>query len=100
MVDHNQIGIMLETGIPVRHVARRLTVSERHVIRIKQKYNLKQGRSLAGILGTPEEHELWAVWFESLGSYSAVAYRFGVSRQAVFGKLNHPCPTVGHDLEM
>jgi len=88
-IDHEQVCTMIETGFGDKHIAKRLGISAKQVQRIRIKYGIQRGPHIGSLLNTPDEYVLWKMWFIRLNhNYSAVAYRFGISRQAVFERLN------------
>jgi len=80
---------MYMIGISRRHIARRLGYSEKHVGRIIKESGIEQRHAINDLLDSEYEHALWGAYLDSLKTYSRVAWCFGVSRQAVWEKLNN-----------
>jgi len=88
-VNEDRVVAMYETGITrPENIALRLGCSARTVRRIIKKRNPSPGTPIDKFLGTDFEYKLWEWHYRIVGSYNAVAFLFGVSRQAVWEKLN------------
>jgi len=90
IIDRTRVREMAEMGLTRKEIGRRLGCSERHVRRILSecKMNNVECKMSKGAVRA-DEHQCWRVAFAVFGSYSAVAQRFGVSRQAVYGIINN-----------
>lgn len=83
MIDHERILKMFTvTGINQANIARRLECSEKTVQRIVNGHERNQTR-VNEYLDTEYEHMLWQMYSEDGYGYGAIAYLFGVTRQAV-----------------
>lgn len=85
MVDHNRVISMAKVGIPAVEIGRRLGCSERHVRRILRDNDVKASKN--PLVGTPDETLLWHYIYIVEGNFAKVAYKMGVSRQAVHKSL-------------
>lgn len=84
-----RIAKMCKTGFSIIEIARRLGISTKTVSRHLQELNLKPTKSIAGLIDTDAEYELWRHYHKRGESLSMVAERFGVTRQAVHEKLTN-----------
>jgi predicted DNA-binding protein (UPF0251 family) len=66
-------------------IGRRLGCSERHVRRILKNNNIETSKN--PLVGTPDEPLLWHYIYIVEGNFAKVAYKMGVSRQAVHKSL-------------
>lgn len=72
-----------EIGFPTRKMAGRLRCSERQILRIVKANRFRRRSPISELIGSEDEKHLWIVYYRAHKSFSAVAMRFGVTRQAV-----------------
>lgn len=79
----DQVIAMFKTGFNKKNIAKRLGASEKQIQRILSGYDQSVTHVLNDNLGTSYERYLWLAYFRMLNSFSDVAFRFGVTRQAI-----------------
>ena len=83
IIERARVREMAESGLSQKEIAKRLHCSDRQVRRIVHGSEVMGHSSEVRRAVREDEHLCWRVAFAIEGSYSAVARRFGVSRQAI-----------------
>lgn len=77
---------MAATGCSIAIIAQRLGITERHARRLTEGQNIIINKTI----GTDQEWRLWEGWYRVHLSYRKVAWRFGVSHEAIRKALQQP----------
>ena len=88
-IDRDRVISMRYNGLTQSEIAKRMECSERQIRRIISECKMNNVECKMNKRTTMEdEHLCWRVAFNIDKSYSAIAKRFGVSRQAVQNQLS------------
>lgn len=87
-IDQKKVVAMARTGFQIKQIAKRLRCSEKQVSRILKQHGVKPTGE-AAIFFENDLEELYISAIQKIeNNYQATADRLGMSRQAVWEKLN------------